>query len=93
MQPTQKAAQAISPIMRFQKNVDESRTQNLNTVKYFASMLTILFVLPAIVLAAPFTFVTLGDTQDVSDKGQERLNGLIESVNQRQPAFVVYIGS
>lgn len=55
-------------------------------------MLTSLFVLPTIVFAAPFTFVTLGDTQDISDKGQERLNSLIESVNQRQPSFVVHIG-
>jgi hypothetical protein len=66
--------------------------QNLNVIKYFVCMLTSLFLLPTILLAAPFTFVTLGDTQDISDKGQERLNSLIESVNQRQPSFVVHIG-
>ena len=66
--------------------------KNLITVKYFAGLLTLLCVLPGILLAAPFTFVTLGDTQDISNKGQERLSGLIESINQRQPAFVVHIG-
>jgi hypothetical protein len=64
----------------------------LNTLKYFACLLTLLCLLPRSVLAAPFTFATLGDTQDISEKGQERMNGLIKSVNQRQPAFVVHIG-
>ncbi len=64
----------------------------MNIVRYSCLLLTILFLLPTNVLAEPFTFATLGDTQDISDKGQARLNGLIESINQRQPAFVVHIG-
>jgi hypothetical protein len=64
----------------------------LNATKYFACILASFFVLPTFALAAPFTFATLGDTQDISDEGQERLNSLIESVNQRQPSFVVHIG-
>jgi len=67
--------------------------QNVSFVRFFSCLLAILFVLPTTsVLAEPFTFVTLGDTQDISDKGQARLSGLIDSVNQRQPAFTVHIG-
>lgn len=64
----------------------------MNILRYFTLLLSILFLLSANVLAAPFTFATLGDTQDISEKGQARLNGLIESINQRQPDFVVHIG-
>ncbi len=64
----------------------------MNILKQLFFLLTILILLPTNLLAAPFTFATLGDTQDISDKGQARLNGLIESINQRQPAFVVHIG-
>ena len=64
----------------------------MKIVRHFVLLINILFVLPANLLAAPFTFATLGDTQDISDKGQARLNVLIESINQRQPAFVVHIG-
>lgn len=66
--------------------------QNLNVIKHFVCILASLFMLPEFALAAPFAFATLGDTQDMSDEGQERLNSLIESVNQRQPSFVVHIG-
>ncbi len=64
----------------------------MNILRQLYLLLTILFLLPTNLLAAPFTFATLGDTQDISDKGQARLNGLIESINQRQPAFVIHIG-
>lgn len=64
----------------------------MNIVRYFALLLTILLGLPINALAASFVFATLGDTQDISDNGQTRLNDLIKSINQRQPAFVVHTG-
>jgi len=65
---------------------------HINAIKNFFGILASLFVVPTFALAAPFTFVTLGDTQDISDEGQGRLNRLIESVNQRQTSFVVHTG-
>ncbi len=64
----------------------------MKIVRHFALLINILFIVPANLLAASFTFATLGDTQDISDKGQARLAVLIENINQRQPAFVVHIG-
>ncbi len=41
---------------------------------------------------SPFTIALLGDTQDISPRGQERLRVLIDSINQREPLFSVHIG-
>lgn len=39
-----------------------------------------------------FSFIALGDTQDISDIGVNRINRLIASINQREHDFVVHIG-
>lgn len=67
-------------------------SRSLNTIKGFVFLLAGLFLLSAGVRAEPFTFAGLGDTQDISVRGQERLAGLIERVNRRQPLFVVHVG-
>lgn len=64
----------------------------LNPSKCFTCLVIIFLAQPFVALAEPFTFATLGDTQDISEKGKERLSDLIERVNDRQADFVVHIG-
>lgn len=42
--------------------------------------------------ADSFKFATLGDTQDISDTGIQRIEDLIAQINSRQPHFTIHIG-